>query len=308
MRDYPLHELSAQDFQNLIILICEKILGIATINFSEGPDGGRDGFFEGTANNFPSQSKPWKGKFIIQAKKTLNQNASCSDADFKYLIENKEVPKIKKLYKKKEVDNYILFTNRKLSANKYAEYKKFIQEKTGVSNVEIIGIEKLRIWLNEKQDIARIFDLDRFRSPLRFHPEEFKEILITFHENLEDITNNYKSQYNFEFIGIEKKNEINNLSETYFDYIKDNSESYFNDIHNFIKDPKNKEYADFYFNVVDELQGKITIRREEFHKFEEIFEYIYDEMLYKFPDLKNRKLINAFLHYMYCNCDIGVKC
>ena len=97
MRDYPLHELSAHDFENLIIIICEKILGIATINFSEGPDGGRDGFFEGTANNFPSQSKPWKGKFIIQAKRTLNQNASCSDADFKYLIENKEVPKIKKL-------------------------------------------------------------------------------------------------------------------------------------------------------------------------------------------------------------------
>ena len=43
MKTYPLNELSTQEFENLVIAICEKILGIGTINFSEGPDGGQDG-------------------------------------------------------------------------------------------------------------------------------------------------------------------------------------------------------------------------------------------------------------------------
>ena len=94
MKTYPLNELSTQEFENLVIAICEKILGIGTINFSEGPDGGQDGKFTGTANCFPSEKEPWKGKFIIQAKRTINQLASCSDVNFIPKVIDKEIKKI----------------------------------------------------------------------------------------------------------------------------------------------------------------------------------------------------------------------
>jgi hypothetical protein len=74
---YPLYDLNNEEFESLVVSICEEVLGIATINFTKGKDGGRDAKFTGTANSFPSTNNPWNGKFIIQAKHTEKQNASC---------------------------------------------------------------------------------------------------------------------------------------------------------------------------------------------------------------------------------------
>ena len=90
---YPLYDLSWQEFENIVISICEEILGTGTIKFADGKDGGRDAKFTGTANNFPSSASPWNGKFIIQAKHTTNMIASCSDSEFNTLLK-KEVEKL----------------------------------------------------------------------------------------------------------------------------------------------------------------------------------------------------------------------
>ena len=87
---YPLYDLSWQEFENIVISICEEILGTGTIKFADGKDGGRDAKFTGTANNFPSNASPWKGKFIIQAKHTTNMLASCSDSEFNTLLKKEE--------------------------------------------------------------------------------------------------------------------------------------------------------------------------------------------------------------------------
>ncbi len=39
---YPLYDLSWQEFENIVISICEEILGTGTIKFADGKDGGRD--------------------------------------------------------------------------------------------------------------------------------------------------------------------------------------------------------------------------------------------------------------------------
>ncbi|MCP4657140.1 MAG: restriction endonuclease, partial [bacterium] len=70
MRDFLLHTLSSEDFEGLVVQICHRILGTGTFRFSSGPDGGRDGRFEGTASSFPSPAEPWSGGFVIQAKHT----------------------------------------------------------------------------------------------------------------------------------------------------------------------------------------------------------------------------------------------
>ncbi len=42
---YPLHYLDDKEFENLVTLICENILGTGTIVFSDGKDEGRDALF-----------------------------------------------------------------------------------------------------------------------------------------------------------------------------------------------------------------------------------------------------------------------
>ena len=53
---YRYEELSPVQFESLVTDICRHVLGKATRGFAEGPDGGRDARFDGTANDFPSAS------------------------------------------------------------------------------------------------------------------------------------------------------------------------------------------------------------------------------------------------------------
>ncbi len=119
--DYRLENLSEDDFEKLVNILCQKKLGTGTVSFSKGKDGGRDGRFKGTANSYPSDKDLWNGKFIIQAKHTTDYQASCSDNTFfgnKTSLINGEIDKIKKLKSNGEIDNYLLFTNRKETENR----------------------------------------------------------------------------------------------------------------------------------------------------------------------------------------------
>jgi len=42
---YPVYNLDDKEFENLVALICENILGTGTIVFSDRKDGGRDALF-----------------------------------------------------------------------------------------------------------------------------------------------------------------------------------------------------------------------------------------------------------------------
>ena len=135
--DYRLELLHADDFEGLVNTICQKILGTGAITFAAGKDGGRDGKFTGTANHYPSEKAPWEGKFIIQAKHTANSMASCSDSDFEILV-NKEILKIIKLKAAGDIDNYILFCNRKYTGLKGEALCKLIQAKTGLKTLLLL--------------------------------------------------------------------------------------------------------------------------------------------------------------------------
>ncbi len=154
MKDYLLHTLSHGDFEELIVKICHEILGIGTISFSSGADEGRDGFFDGTAQRFPSKADPWTGKFVIQAKHTERADASCSESDFARIVRD-ETPKVKKLRLAGECENYLLFTNRKLSAPKEKALARDLRQNTGVANVAILGKETLTSYLDGAPKIAK---------------------------------------------------------------------------------------------------------------------------------------------------------
>ena len=307
MRNYPLNDLPWQDFERLVILICERVLGTGTINFSSGKDGGRDAKFTGKAQRFPSEQSPWEGQFIIQAKHTEKSNAKCSDSVFKTLLEREVNEKLKPLVQNKEVDFYLLFTNRKLSGIIDKQISDFMNTKLKIEN-RILGDERIQLWLKEYRDIARILDLNRLFLPLAFYEEDLKEIIVKFSEMKEQLKETVRrKQDQLKFVDKTRKNQLNHLGKEYFDFMKRNSLAYFHKIETFLKDPVNQRYKNYYDNTISDLQGKIAIKRSEFFAFEELLETLFDFIFENSPELKDRrKLIRVFLHYMYFNCDIGV--
>jgi hypothetical protein len=307
MRNFPLYDLNDQDFEKLVILICERILGIGTINFSTGPDGGRDGKFTGRAQNFPSKTSPWEGKFIIQAKHTEKPNARCSDSDFKKILDDEVNQRLKKLIENNELDYYLLFTNRRLSGITDAKITDFIESNLEIENC-LIGDERIQLWLKKYPEIARVLNLNKLFIPFEFYEKDLKEIIVNFSEMKEQLKETVqRKQEQFKFVDKNRKNELNKLSKEYFDFMKRNSLAYFHKIKTFLKNPVNKRYKNYYENTISDLQGKIVIKRSEFFTFEELLETLFDYIFENSTELKDRrKLIRVFLHYMYWNCDIGI--
>lgn len=50
---FAYEDLSDDQFEVLIVLLCQRLLGIAVQGFAKGPDGGRDAKFVGTAELHP---------------------------------------------------------------------------------------------------------------------------------------------------------------------------------------------------------------------------------------------------------------
>jgi hypothetical protein len=64
---YDLSKLGTDAFENIVNLLALNTLGLGVSSFGPGPDGGRDGYFEGEAP-YPSTTEQWKGVWFIQSK------------------------------------------------------------------------------------------------------------------------------------------------------------------------------------------------------------------------------------------------
>jgi len=303
---YPLHYLNEQEFEKLSIFICNKILGAATIPFTKGKDGGKDGRFTGKANCFPSEAQPWNGKIIIQAKYTSKENASCSDNDFQTILQN-EIPKIQTLKENNELDYYLLFTNRKLTGGQDSKINKLFTDKDIV--FEIIANEKTQQFLQEYPDIAKNPIIKNLRNPLQFDESNLKEIIITINNSLKENTQ-VPTITDFTKIDLEKKNELNNLSKDYFEGVMKRDFEYFQQIERFFSLPINDDLNDAYQYTVRELNAKITTYRNEYAEFEKVIDdycdYVINNNITNFGS-KEKMLVRVIFHYMYWRCDIGKK-
>jgi hypothetical protein len=308
MRKYPLHDLDEHEFENLATLICRKILGEAVIPFSKGTDGGRDGRFHGKANCFPSETAPWNGKTVIQAKHTIKGNSSCSDKGFQKILEEEVLPAIERLKKEKKIDHYILFTNRKLSGKQDEKIENLIDEKTELPNV-VIANEKIQQWLKSYPDIVKEAKLHDLLRPLQFDESDLKHLIEILHVSLPKAEVG-KSDVDFSYVVMEKKNELNNLSQEYFDEVIKKHYSYFESIGDFLKDPINTKLKSIFDDLVDELNAKITIYRSDYYAFENLLDELYDYVISnntEFAASGKKRLVRVFINFMYCNCFIGKK-
>jgi hypothetical protein len=306
--DYRLENLSEDDFERLVNMLCQKKLGTGTVSFSKGKDGGRDGRFEGTANSYPSEKAFWSGKFIIQSKHTTDYQASCSDNTFfgnKTSLINGEIDKIKELKHKGEIHNYLLFTNRKETENRENAIK-FIKQETGLGNVDIIGKETLHSWLSQNKDIVRQFGLDKFYMPFEFYDKDIRDVIVIFHDSLTKTTS--ELSLILDRPNIETKNKLNNLDKSYYENIILNDlNRYHKQIIDFLENPINTEYAEYYEQTTIELKRVIETNRESFDDFKKVFGFLTNYLMDKEPEKlkKYRITIPAFFHFMYYQCDIG---
>lgn len=310
---YSFEELSEDDFEALVVDICQKLFGAGIHTFAKGKDAGRDCYFSGTAEIYPSSHSPWKGKIIIQAKHTTNMLATCSDKDFftnKTSTLKVELEKIKERKKQEQIDGYLIVTNRKLTGVAHPEITKLMKGTLNLTQVNIMGIEDLAMYMELYPNLIQKYHLSRYEMPHQFYEKDIRDIIVLFSEKsiwpkekpsssamTEDIT----------YIDKLKKNKLNGVDEDYFYDIKAHSLMYFEDIRRFLLDPKNAQYLKLYLNTVDELRLYLRVNKKD-HTFVELLDKIIKEIIgtdYNADIFKSKALVTIFVHYMYWNCDLG---
>ncbi len=311
---YAYEDLGDDQFETLIVLLAQRLLGIGVQGFSKGPDGGRDAKFVGTAELHPSKAAPWIGITIIQAKHTNGYNRSFLESDFysangTNTVLGEEIPRIKKLRDNKLIDHYMLFSNRRLAGNAESEIAAHIASSCGLSSASIYlcGVEQLEIWFKTFPEVPGLASLDLVDSPL-----------IVSSDDLADVVQALARQDNAVAavlddppaprVSYETKNALNNMTVEYAraqrrKYLKETRQ-----IHAFLAAPENLDLLQLYESVVDEFQLKIIAKRKDYQTFDQVMEYLVDLLFSRDAVLRQRghkRLTRAVLFYMYWNCDIG---
>ncbi len=309
---YIYEDLSSDNFETLVVLLCKNLLGMSVQSFSKGPDGGRDAKFVGTAECHPSRADPWTGIVIIQAKHTNGCNKSFSDKDFFSLksssnIIAQEIPRIKKLRDENDLDHYMLFSNRRLTGQTDTDVRRHISEECNIpqTSIYLCGLENLELFMKLFPKIPKQAKISSLDSPLIVSPNDLSEIIEAFARQKEfmlqnsDIPPTPRTSY-------VEKNEINKMSDEYANalrkmYLKDTSQ-----IKNFLAAPENIELMRQYESTTQEIQLKIIAKRREYDSFDDIMNYLVDLLKQRDAILrKNIRLTRAMIFYMYWNCDIG---
>lgn len=311
---FAYEDLGDDQFEQLVVCLCQHVLGISVQGFAKGPDGGRDAKFVGTAELFPSKAAPWVGTTIIQAKHTNGYNKNFSESDFfsktaANSVLGKEIPRIKKLCAAKQLDHYMLFANRRLAGNAETEIREYIAAECAVpaTSIYLCGVEQLETWLKRFPQAAKDADLDPVDSPLIVSPDDLAEVVQALARQIDGVTVLLDDPPTNR-VTYEQKNALNNMSVEYAKaqrrkYLKETAQ-----IRTFLAAPENLELLRMYESVVDEFQLKIIAKRKNYQTFDELMEYLVDLLFNRDPVLRqnaHKRLTRAMLFYMYWNCDIG---
>jgi hypothetical protein len=311
---FAYEDLSDAQFEKLVVLLCQELLGIAVQGFADGPDGGRDAKFVGKAELHPSKTAPWEGTTIIQAKHTNGFNRSFSESDFHSAtspntVIGKEIPRIQQLRANNRLDHYMLFANRRLAGNAESTIRSHLAEKCGIpeASIYLCGLEQLELWLKKFSTVPALADLDPVDSPLIVSPDDLAAIVQALALQKDEVSALVDDPPTTR-VPYDTKNTLNNMSAAYAKeqrrkYLKETTQ-----ISAFLAAPENMNLLRMYESVVDEFQLKIIAKRRDYQTFDSVMEYLLDQLFARDPVLRqhgHKRLTRAMLFYMYWNCDIG---
>lgn len=131
---YELHTLGWKAFQSLCATITRDIWGQTVQTFFDSRDGGRDGAFQGTWRR--TGSEPITGSFTAQCKFTSSADKTIRLSDL-----TDEITKVTRLASRGLSDNYILFTNARLTGENEEAIRTAFAAIPGVHNALTYGRE-----------------------------------------------------------------------------------------------------------------------------------------------------------------------
>lgn len=133
---YELHSLGWKAFQNLCATITGEIWGQVIQTFFDSQDGGRDGAFHGEW--IGKQGESFSGSFTVQCKFTAKADAHTILSDLK-----DELTKAARLAEKGLSDNYILFSNAKLTGLNEEKIRQAFENISGIKHFSLYGRERI---------------------------------------------------------------------------------------------------------------------------------------------------------------------
>jgi hypothetical protein len=309
---YAYEDLSPEQFEVLIVFLCRPLLGSSVQRFTKGPDGGRDAKFVGTAELHPSKAAPWVGTTIVQAKHTNGYNRSFSESDFfsassQNTVIGKEIPRIKNLRAKKQLDHYMLFANRRLSGDAESRIRAHIAKECDIpeASIYLCGLDQLEILLKTFPDVPKLANLDPVDSPLIVSPDDLADVVEALAHLKKDVSAVLDDPPTPR-VPYEQKNELNDMSKQYAKELRKRYLKETKEIQVFLAAPENLDLLHKYEEVVEEFQSKIIAKRKDYQTFDAVMEYLVDLLFNRDAVLrKHKRLTRAVLFYMYWNCDIG---
>ncbi len=165
-----------------------EVWGQTVQGFFDSHDGGRDGAFHGTWT--PVGGEAFCGTFTAQCKFTAKADKCLQLSDLK-----DEFAKAKRLATRKLADNYILFTNARLTGSTEAEIRHAFEEIPGIKRFAAFGCDRISQIIRESSrlrmlvprvyglgDLSQILDqrsYDQAQEILSALGEDFAKFIIT---------------------------------------------------------------------------------------------------------------------------------
>ncbi len=307
---YPFEDLDDTQFERVVVQCMRKLFGAGVQSFSTGPDGGRDALFRGTAERFPSKAAPWSGTTVGQAKHTLGTNRHFSEASFsgpsESAVLSEEVPRIKKLVEAQQLDNYILFSNRRLGGVVGPGLTTRLAEEGGIPEAQVFlaGTEFLDELLREFPEIVELAKIDPVDGPLLVSSADIAELILAIGDELESADSVAEP---VDRVSFEQKNAINVMSPEFAEQLSKRYLGRTKQIEDFLADPANAEHLERYEAAVEDFQLKIVAKRKDHQTFDEVFNHLVEVLVLRDGVCaSNRSMVRAMLFYMYWHCDIGL--
>ena len=142
---------------------------------------------------------------------------------------------------------------------------------------------------------------------ITFDPNSLRDVIIIIAKEYDDLE---QKPSDFRPISIEKKNELNNLSQSFYDeIISRDYEPYFFELDKFLKQRASEDLQGLVGKIVKSLNKKILAGYKDFKTFEALLISIENALLdSQYETLSDKEdSISLFLFYLYANCYIGRK-
>lgn len=135
--NYELHSLGWKGFQNLCVSIAGEVWGQVIQSYFDSRDGGRDGAFHGTWK--PKAGESFQGAFTAQCKFTSKADKTLQLSDL-----SDELANARRLASRGLADNYILFTNARVTgATAEAGIKAMFEAIPGIKRFAAFGSDRI---------------------------------------------------------------------------------------------------------------------------------------------------------------------